>query len=183
MASILYYSNYCKYCSKILVHISKTKLKETIHFVNIDNRYKEGEKIHIILPNGKTLSMPPHVTKVPALMLVDSYNVMYGDDIYRYLKPKEERIKNIATKKNGEPLAFSLEMGASLSDCYSFLDMTPEELSAKGGGGMRQMHHFAKPNNKETIETPTENYSPDKVGNVDMDKLQQQRLEEIRMTK
>jgi len=181
MTTILYYSNFCEHCKKLIVHLSKTKLKEKIHFVNIDNRYTDNNKTHILLPNGQTLSMPPHVIKVPALMLIDSYNVMYGNEIYNYLKPKEEKLKQQNTMNNGEPLAFSAEIANTLSDTYSFLDMSSEELSAKGSGGFRQMHNFAKLHNNTTIETPTDNYEPNRVKEVDLTKLQEQRQNDIKM--
>jgi hypothetical protein len=43
-----------------------------------------------------------------------------------------------------EPTAFSFGGGFSniVSDQYSFLDQAPEELEAKGNGGMRQMHNY-----------------------------------------
>ena len=45
-----------------------------------------------------------------------------------------------------EPMAFSLGGGGSfgdiVSDQYSFLDQAPEDLEAKGNGGMRQMHNY-----------------------------------------
>jgi hypothetical protein len=41
-----------------------------------------------------------------------------------------------------EPMAFSLGGGDIVSDQYSFLDQEPEELEAKGNGGMRQMHNY-----------------------------------------
>ena len=46
---------------------------------------------------------------------------------------------------NGEPAAFKIGSGSMTgvaSDTFSFLDMTLEDLSAKGGGGLRQMHHY-----------------------------------------
>jgi len=181
MATILYYSNFCEHCKKLIVHLSKTKLKEKIHFVNIDNRYKDNNKTYILLPDGQTLSMPPHVTKVPALMLTDSYNVMYGNEIYNYLKPAEEKLKQQNTMNNGEPLAFSAEITNSMSDTYSFLDMSSEELSAKGSGGFRQMHTFAKLHNDDTIDTPTDNYEPNRVKEVDLTKLQEQRMEDVKI--
>ncbi len=39
-------------------------------------------------------------------------------------------------------MAFSLGGGDIVSDQYSFLDQEPEELEAKGNGGMRQMHNY-----------------------------------------
>ena len=79
-----------------------------------------------------------------------------------------------------EPLAFSMfEMGTSMSDTYSYLDQSPDEMNAKGEGGLRQMHSFVKLNHNDSIETPPEDYEPDKVGQVDMGKLQAARESEI----
>ena len=44
-----------------------------------------------------------------------------------------------------EPMAFSFGgsgFGDIVSDQYSFLDQAPEDLEAKGNGGMRQMHNY-----------------------------------------
>jgi hypothetical protein len=45
-----------------------------------------------------------------------------------------------------EPMAFSFGSGGGfgdvVSDSYSFLDQAPEDLEAKGNGGMRQMHNY-----------------------------------------
>ena len=43
-----------------------------------------------------------------------------------------------------EPMAFSFGGGFNniVSDQYSFLDQAPEDLEAKGNGGMRQMHNY-----------------------------------------
>jgi len=88
--------------------------------------------------------------------------------------------KTQATQNNMEPLAFSgYEMGTSMSDTYSYLDQTPDEMNAKGEGGLRQMHSFVKLNHTDRIETPDEDYIPDKVGQVDMGKLQAAREAEI----
>ena len=66
-----------------------------------------------------------------------------------------------------------------MSDTYSYLDQTPNEMEAKGEGGLRQMHSFVKLNHDDKIETPPEDYEPDKVGQVDMGKLQASREAEI----
>ena len=31
-----------------------------------------------------------------------------------------------------------------MSDSYSYLDQSPDEMNAKGEGGLRQMHSFVK---------------------------------------
>ena len=87
--------------------------------------------------------MPENVTRVPALLLLNqSYNVLYGDQILQHLKPRQEVEVRQATQNNMEPMAFSLGGGDIVSDQYSFLDQEPEELEAKGNGGMRQMHNY-----------------------------------------
>ena len=94
-------------------------------------------------------------------------------------------LNNEATGFNGEPNAFSLgreSMGSGFgvaSDNYSFLDQSADELSAKGNGGMRQLYNYATIDFVDKIETPPDTYSPDKVGSVSLEQLQQKRQSEI----
>ena len=54
MSSILYYSNYCDPSKKLLFELSRSKIKEELHFVCIDNREKGPKNsTHIILENGQ----------------------------------------------------------------------------------------------------------------------------------
>jgi len=71
----------------------------------------------------------------------------------------------------------------SLSDNYSYLDMSAEDLSAKGSGGLRQMHHYCTINQNDPIATPPDDYEPDKVGTVDLGKLQMQRANDVKLTR
>ena len=91
--------------------------------------------------------------------------------------------KNIATMNNGEPAAFSLgslSMSGVNSDNYSFWDMSSDDLSAKGNGGLKQMYNYAIPDNDSSIETPPDNYVPDKIGgDVSLDSLTQSREQEL----
>ena len=59
--------------------------------------------------------------------------------------------------------------------------MTPEELSAKGNGNARQMYNYTSVKDDMTlINTPPDNYRPDKISNdVTLDTLQQKRMDEI----
>lgn len=186
MSAILYYSNYCKYSKDLLVKLSRTKRKNDLHFVCIDKReqHKDGT-VHVVLENGQRLLLPPNVKKVPCVLLLHHGNrVLDGlNEITHYLNPGETEINNKATDFNGEPLAFSTcEMGG-LSDNYSYLDMSSDELSAKGNGGMRMMHSYTGWDQNQTIATPPEDYEPNKVGNVDLGKLQQQRNMDIKQTR
>ena len=89
--------------------------------------------------------MPENVTKVPALMLLNqNYKVLYGEDINQFFRPREQAIVKQVTHNNLEPTSFSLGGGGYgiVSDQYSFLDMDADSLTAKGDGGVRQMHNY-----------------------------------------
>ena len=145
MSCILYYSKYCEVSKKYLQLLSKSNAQKDIHFICIDKRVKEDNKTYIILENGQKIILPENITRVPALLLLDKgYKVLYGEQILEHLKPRQEVEVRKATQNNMEPMAFSFGGGFSdiVSDQYSFLDQGPEDLEAKGNGGMRQMHNY-----------------------------------------
>jgi hypothetical protein len=186
MSSILYYSNFCEHSKKLLQTLSKTQVSKDIHFICIDKRERDQNgKIQIVLENGQKILMPENVSKVPALLLLnDGYQVLYGDNIYNYMKPKQEVVTRQATNNNMEPMAFSLGGGGFgiVSDNYSFLDMDSEELNTKGNGGMRQMHSYVPLHHQDVITTPKDDhdYKQDKLsGDLTIEKLQQQRDQEL----
>ena len=185
MSSILYYSNYCEKCKLLIQSISQSGLQNEMHFVCIDNRVKKetGEN-YIVLENGQEILLPPTITKVPALLLLNKgHHVLFGDEITQHLAPKQEALKTAATQQfGGEPAAFSLMGGAAYgvaSDNFSFLDQDSDSLSAKGNGGMRQQHHYATLEYQDDIDTPPDNYAPDTIGNVSMEKMQEQRNQDV----
>ena len=107
---------------------------------------------------------------------------MFGNDIGNHLNAKNVAYTNPTVKQNGEPLAFSLNncgFGVT-SDNFSFLDQDATSLSAKGDGGMRQQHHYAGLDYNVNIDTPPDDYTPDKVGQVSLEQLQQKRNTDIR---
>ena len=175
MSCILYYSNFCPNSKELIKELSKSSIKDDIHFINIDQRVtKPDGATHIILQNGQELLLPPTINKVPALLLLNHGNkVLFGEEINEHLRPKQVELDTSATQNNGEPLAFALggdSYGGQgfgvASDSYSFLDQDSEDLSAKGNGGMRQTWHYAtldSNNNNMSIETPPDTYVPDKV--------------------
>jgi len=183
MSSILYYSNYCEHSKKLLQNLSKTNLSKDIHFICVDKRVKDANnKIHIILENGQKIIMPENVNRVPALLLLNQgYEVLYGESILNYFKPKQQEMVKQATFNNMEPMAFSLGGGGYgiVSDQFSFLDMEPEALEAKGNGGIRQMHNYVDLNYNDKIATPsddTDYKGSNKISQeVTIEKLQQQR--------
>lgn len=186
MSSILYYSNYCDKSKSLLQLLSKSKVKEGIHYMCIDKRKKGPNNAwYIVLEDGQEIILPPHVNRVPALLLLNqNHMVLYGDQILNHLRPVEVEVNNKATKFNGEPMPFSTGsdfMGnfGVTSDNFSFLDQTPDELSAKGNGGMRQMYNYATIDFNQTIECPKDDYTPNKIGDVSLEKLQQERNSQI----
>lgn len=148
MSCILYYSKYCDVCSKYLQLLSKSDAQKDIHFICIDKRVKDANnKTYIVLENGSKIILPDHVTKVPALLLLNqNYQVLYGEQIMQHLKPRQQQEVRQATQNNMEPMAFSLGgsggFGDIVSDQYSFLDQESDDLKAEGNGGMRQMHNY-----------------------------------------
>ena len=193
MSSILYYSNYCEPSKNLLQHVTKTNCARDIHFVCIDKRVKESNgKTFILLPTGQKIIMPENVTRVPALMLLDkNYQVIYGNDIYNYLKPQQLQQIKQATQNNMEPInhqdgfsAFSGWGNGVVSDNYSFLDQTGDELSVIGNGGLRQTHNYALLNDQNQnnfMNTPQLDDKNHKLkdGEITIDNLMQKRQEEL----
>ena len=88
MSSILYYSNYCDNCGKLLQMISTSNAKKDMHFINIDKRVKKSNgATYVVLENGQELLLPPTITKIPALLLLNKgHHVLFGPDIYKHLE-------------------------------------------------------------------------------------------------
>ena len=61
MSEILYYSKNCNNCSKLIQKISRSRIKEKIHFICIDKRIKKnnntylGNSINFSNSSGDTL--------------------------------------------------------------------------------------------------------------------------------
>lgn len=166
MSSILYYSNYCDNSKELLSYLSKSSVKNNLHYVCIDRRIQKNNNIYVILENNQELLLPNTINAVPALMLLNNeYKVLFGNDILEYLKPVEQIKVQNATNFNGEPSAFSINnsLAGVHSDNFSFLDQDSSDLSAKGEGGMRQLYNYATIDYEQKIETPEETYVPDKV--------------------
>jgi hypothetical protein len=187
MSSILYYSNFCEHSKKLLQSISKANISNDIHFICIDKRTKDANnKIYIILENGQKIIMPENVSRVPALLLLNQgYQVLYGEAIVQHLKPKQEVMVKKATQNNLEPMAFAFGgSGSVASDQYSFLDMDSDSLSAKGNGGIRQMHNYVDLNYSDNISTPQDEQdykSAGKIsGDLTVEQLLQQREQDLR---
>lgn len=214
MSCILYYSNFCNNCKKILTSLSKSNRKNDIHFICIDKRIQKNNKTYVVLDNAEEILLPTEIKGVPALLLIrENYKIIYGDEIFGFLQPVEnlpQKMNNLSVNndipqgmnvnntqqqhnssqqqqqhnfinKFSEPQAFSINSGLGtsfgdvVSDNYSFLDQNNDELSTKGEGGMRQLYNYATINHHDNIETPPDDYTPDKIGEVSLENLQQTR--------
>ena len=178
MSSILYYSNFCENSKNLIGNISKSSVKNDIHFICIDKRINKNNNTYIILENNQEIILPNNVTAVPALLLLNqNYKVLFGEEIIKYLNPIQENQKNIASNYNGEPSAFSINNNISgiISDNFSFLDQNSDDLSAKGNGGLRQIYNYVTLDNNEKIYTPEEDYIPDKVTPENVKNFEEQR--------
>ena len=185
----LYYSNNCKHSQRVLQFLVKGNLAEKINFLCIDKRRRDpnNNQMYIILENGQRVVMPPNVNSVPALLLVKhSYRVILGDDIIQHF----QTAASVETKKRImrepiDPVGSSIMLSTGgmniVSEPYTMYNLTPDELSAKGSSGRRQMYNYVSANDEIiSINTPPDAYQPDKISqSVTIDTLQQKRIDEI----
>ena len=185
---ILYYSNYCKHCQRLVQTLVKANLASKISFICIDKREtnpKTGQML-IVLENGTKVVLPPNVHSVPSLLLVNkSYKVLMGDEILQHYHKDIKDLNNEAVRGNGEPMGFPLGMSSGgtniISEQYTNYNMSPDELSGKGGGPNRPLYNYVSANDDiQIIPTPPNTYKSDKLSNsVTIDSLQQQRMDEV----
>ena len=183
---ILFYSNYCKHSQNVIQYLAKNGLTSKINCICIDKRQKDPKtnQTIIIMEHGNHIVLPPNIHSVPSLLLTnDKYKVLFGEDIMKHYEPTVTVNNDQATNYNGEPIAFQLNGTNSgiVSENYTFYQMTPDELSAKGKGGLRQMYNYVKATHDPNfINTPPDTYQPDKISNnITIDILQQKRNEDI----
>lgn len=183
---IFYYSNYCKHSQKVIKFLSKGGLTNEVNAFCIDKRTKDPKtnQTVILLEDGKKALLPPNLQSVPALLLVnDNYKLILGDDIIKHFEPMMKEKLASADFGSGEPVGFAMQdfSGTTksniVSEQFTYYNLTPEELSAKGVGGRRQMHNYVTAKQDQMfIETPPDEYRPNKLDeSVTVDKLQQQR--------
>jgi hypothetical protein len=184
---ILYYSNYCPNSKKVIQYITKGGLIDKLNCICIDKRVTNPNtgQIQIELDNGKKVLMPPNIHYVPALLIVaKKYSAIFGGEIIKYFEPYVNKKSEEATAYNGEPVGVPLGQpsGSNIqSEHFTFYNMSPDELSAKGNGGMRQMYNYVSAeHNLYSIQTPVDTYKPDKVGDsVSIESLEQKRNKDV----
>lgn len=185
---ILYYSNYCQHSQKTVNTLVKGNMKEKISFICIDKRSQDPntKRTYITLEDGKKVLLPPNVHSVPTLLLgTQNYRSIMGDDILKHYHSDMKKKSVTFSKQVSEPSGF--ELGGTIggvnivSEKYTMYNLSSDELSAKGKGGNRSMHNYVTTENDMLfIETPEDNYVPDKISNdVTLDNIQQKRMDEI----
>lgn len=190
MSSVLYYSKFCQNCSNLLQTLAKSDVKNDMHFICIDKRNKNDKgQTFVILDNGQQVILPPSVTKVPALLLLNkNHHVLFGSQISDYLRPEVRTNTKQTVNTVTEPQAFSLGCGSMsgvMSDMYSFLDQTSDELNLeKGNGGIRQMHNYVGHDSRDNIDTPPDTWTPNKVdSSMSMEQIMEAREKELPIQK
>jgi hypothetical protein len=185
---ILYYSNYCKHSQSIIQTLVKSNLTDKISFICIDKRSRDPSngQTYITLENGGKVIMPPNVHSVPSLLIIkEQYRVLMGDDIIKHLHPQIKNTMSANMQPNIEPSGYFLATSNGgtniMSEKFTSYDMTPDELSAKGNGQARPLYNYISvQNDMNLINTPPDDYKPDKVSNdVTLDTLQQKRMDDI----
>jgi hypothetical protein len=171
----------------IIQYITKSGLTDKLNCICIDKRVVNPStgQIQIQLDNGNKVLMPPNVHAVPALLIVSKrYSAIFGGDIIAYFEPFVGKKKEQAMSFNGEPIGVPLGQpsGSNIqSENFTYYNMSPDELSAKGNGGMRQMYNYVSAeHNMYSIQTPLDNYKPDKVGeSVSIESLEKKRNTDV----
>jgi hypothetical protein len=132
--------------------------------------------------------MPPNLSSVPALLLINKgYSLVLGSDIIQHYEPEVKKKLESANFGDGEPSSYTIQSSSGgsniVSEQFTFYNMSPDELSAKGTGGQRQLYNYVPvTNSNNAINTPPDTYKPDKISNeVTIDSLQQQRNSDVPM--
>ena len=179
----LYYSKYCKHSTEILEEVNKHGLQDTFTYICIDSRTLKDNVFYIHLLDGTQKLLPPMINRVPILLLKPNYEILSGNQILEYIKPQSKNIKEETIKISNEPSEHSMTntMSGVVSDSYSFIDMSPDELSAKGNGGIRQMYNYSTLNDSNnSISTPLLDDKKPKL-DYSLEQLEKKRNEEIHL--
>lgn len=187
--NILYYSNYCKHSQKVVKHLVKAGLGESIRFICIDQRKKDSvsSQTYIQLNNGTKTILPPNIYLVPSLLLIsDKFRVITGDEIIDYYEPHVETVVQNTNPFHGEPTAFDINYatGSSFikSEKFTYYNSPLEELGVSGKGASRQLYNYVKAIHEPIfINTPPDTYTSERISNdTTLNSLQQKRNDEIK---
>jgi len=179
MKYILYYSNFCEHCKRLLLFLARQKICESdISYICVDNRKEVNNDIYAALTTGKMIMIPKNIKEVPSLVLLNRGNsILVGDNVKsHFTKSKKETLLT-------DPDCFSFNEMSGYSDSFSYLDTSADDLMAKGNGGTRIMHGFVGLDHIDKIETPQDDENSVKENQADsaMNDLIKQRDDEINL--
>lgn len=142
----VYYSKNCLHCQKLLQYLAKHGFTNKCNFLCIDRRQRDQTtgQTYILLERGVKVLLPANVQNVPSLVCssTQNYKVLVGNDIYQYIQYRLQGLINDATNNNGEPSGYPLAQMNAMTEQFTYYSMTPQELSSKGNGGMRQLLNY-----------------------------------------
>tara|TARA_Y100000389_G_C17450828_1_gene514664 strand:+ start:1414 stop:1905 length:492 start_codon:yes stop_codon:yes gene_type:complete len=155
-------------------------------FFSVDTRDNTPNGTYLILDNGSRVLLPVNVTQVPSLLVIDDMTkknvLVVGHEIYTHFKlvaePKTEHVLD----ETPDPVSYQIADGGFVpSDKFSFITTSPDELLANGDAGLKQLHHYSTLDYVHKIATPTDNYTPNTIGNDEkgVDALKQEREDQL----
>ena len=170
MKYILFYSNFCQHCKELLLFLAKDDVcKNEISYISIDKRVKIEDELFAKLETGKLVALPKEVVSVPSLLKLHHNNSMIsGENVIKYFKSFV-----VKDKYMDEPSSY--ENTSNYSDSFSYIDTTPEELSAKGTGGTLIEHNYASLDQVDNIETPQDSEDDNSTKKYDLGKIAEER--------
>jgi hypothetical protein len=185
MKYILYYSNNCNSSKNVLYSLSRNYNAKDICYICIDKRVRNQDGTRsVVLDNGQLVPLPPNISHVPSLMLLNNgFNIIQGDGpILGELLPKgQNNVNSLGGFDNAEPMAFSSSEMNGMSDNYSYIGLDATQMSAQGNGGLAMMHGFAHIDHVDYIQTPQENQGKGGGGQMDMERIKRERDSQIQM--
>ena len=109
--NILFYSNYCDYCQKLIDLINSKKIINAFKLICIDNNF----------------DIPKNIKQVPTLLIEEIGRPLEGKYVFEWILNKDYfnlKTNNIANKKpNKMPkIQNSKIKGQIIDDKYAFLD-------------------------------------------------------------
>lgn len=181
MSYVLYYSTNCRSCDKIINELARTELQKSIHFVCIDRRVKRNNHTYVQMESGEEVLLPRTVTKVPALLMLQENNrVIFGNAIYDLFAPKKEPAAQATRQAASQaPREFgNLGMLSSNSNVqsasYGMLNDGDEDEVSQNGYYVSAFY-----DNIEQIETPDDDYMPDKLDEDSMKRYREEREQAV----
>lgn len=183
---VLFYSNSCESCKKIIGMVSKNSIKKEMKFICVDKFKEKNGKRYAVLPKGGNVLIPSAIDKVPAMMFMNKGGqILFGDDILLELQTRtnfgyntQQNCVNKETmdgKRQLECYILGKKNHGVISDKYCYYDQIRgvgfNENNGKRGTELKQRHHYRRYGEKQRIiSTPADDYVPDKVRPEDIER-------------